>query len=156
MGQPQQPEGADAEEAAGTDSGAGTGPTGASASRPPLRVGMVGYAFMGAAHSQGWRTAGRVFDLPLNPVLAAICGRDADAVTSVCRRCAAGGAARRARQIIGVAGRAMHRVETVAAMSPFRRIGLADDDGAGFFLLVEYENLSSHAVSSAVDGVFGP
>ena len=27
-------------------------------------VGMVGYAFMGAAHSQGWRTAGRVFDLP--------------------------------------------------------------------------------------------
>ncbi|CAM5672450.1 Gfo/Idh/MocA family oxidoreductase [Streptomyces violaceorubidus] len=41
---------------------------------------MVGYAFMGAAHSQGWRTAGRVFDLPLNPVLAAICGRDADAV----------------------------------------------------------------------------
>ncbi|KUM80272.1 Gfo/Idh/MocA family protein [Streptomyces griseorubiginosus] len=47
---------------------------------PPLRVGMVGYAFMGAAHSQSWRTAGRVFDLPLRPVLAAICGRDADAV----------------------------------------------------------------------------
>uniref|UniRef100_UPI000568ABD8 Gfo/Idh/MocA family protein n=1 Tax=Streptomyces sp. NRRL B-3229 TaxID=1463836 RepID=UPI000568ABD8 len=50
------------------------------AEAPPLRVGMVGYAFMGAAHSQGWRTAGRVFDLPLRPVLAAICGRDADAV----------------------------------------------------------------------------
>ena len=32
-----------------------------------LGVGMVGYAFMGAAHSQGWRTAGRVFDLPLRP-----------------------------------------------------------------------------------------
>ena len=47
---------------------------------PPLRVGMVGYAFMGAAHSQGWRTVGRVFDLPRRPVLAAICGRDADAV----------------------------------------------------------------------------
>ena len=43
---------------------------------PPLRVGMVGYAFMGAAHSQGWRTVGRVFDLPRRPVLAAICGRD--------------------------------------------------------------------------------
>jgi len=50
------------------------------AGKPPLRVGMVGYAFMGAAHSQGWRTAGRVFDLPRRPVLAAICGRDADAV----------------------------------------------------------------------------
>ncbi|MFF1307643.1 Gfo/Idh/MocA family protein [Streptomyces sp. NPDC058307] len=50
------------------------------AEAPPLRVGMVGYAFMGAAHSQGWRTVGRVFDLPRRPVLAAICGRDAAAV----------------------------------------------------------------------------
>ena len=33
----------------------------------PLRVGMVGYAFMGAAHSQAWRTAPRFFDLPLRP-----------------------------------------------------------------------------------------
>ncbi|MCQ4208640.1 Gfo/Idh/MocA family oxidoreductase [Streptomyces longispororuber] len=41
---------------------------------------MVGYAFMGAAHSQGWRTAGRVFDLPLTPRLAAVCGRDGRAV----------------------------------------------------------------------------
>ncbi|MEU4266459.1 Gfo/Idh/MocA family oxidoreductase [Streptomyces sp. NPDC026092] len=41
---------------------------------------MVGYAFMGAAHSQAWRTAGRVFDLPLRPVLAAVAGRDRAAV----------------------------------------------------------------------------
>ncbi|WP_327721590.1 Gfo/Idh/MocA family oxidoreductase [Streptomyces sp. NBC_00490] len=47
---------------------------------PALGVGMVGYAFMGAAHSQGWRTVGRVFDLPLRPVMAAIAGRDAHAV----------------------------------------------------------------------------
>lgn len=47
---------------------------------PTLGVGMVGYAFMGAAHSQGWRTAGHVFDLPMRPALAAICGRDADSV----------------------------------------------------------------------------
>ena len=39
---------------------------------------MVGYAFMGAAHSQAWRTAGRFFDLPLQPDLAVLCGRDAD------------------------------------------------------------------------------
>ncbi|WP_063730613.1 Gfo/Idh/MocA family protein [Streptomyces sp. RTd22] len=45
-----------------------------------LGVGMVGYAFMGAAHSQGWRTAARVFDLPLRPAMAAICGRDPHAV----------------------------------------------------------------------------
>ncbi|MER6846826.1 Gfo/Idh/MocA family oxidoreductase [Streptomyces flaveolus] len=87
MGQPQQPEGAGAD-AAATGTGAGTGDTatGASATRPPLRVGMVGYAFMGAAHSQGWRTAGRVFDLPLDPVMTAICGRDADAVRTAADR----------------------------------------------------------------------
>ncbi|CAL9373977.1 MULTISPECIES: Gfo/Idh/MocA family protein [unclassified Streptomyces] len=59
--------------------GAGTG-------KPPLRVGMVGYAFMGAAHSQGWRTVGRVFDLPLRPEMAVICGRDADAVRAAADR----------------------------------------------------------------------
>jgi predicted dehydrogenase len=41
---------------------------------------MVGYAFMGAAHSQAWRTANRFFDLPLRPDLAVLCGRDAAAV----------------------------------------------------------------------------
>ncbi|WP_405804909.1 Gfo/Idh/MocA family oxidoreductase [Streptomyces sp. NBC_00210] len=56
------------------------------AARPTLGVGMVGYAFMGAAHSQGWRTVGRVFDLPLRPVLAAIGGRDAAAVRAAADR----------------------------------------------------------------------
>ncbi|MGA5096299.1 Gfo/Idh/MocA family protein [Streptomyces lavendulocolor] len=51
-----------------------------------LGIGMVGYAFMGAAHSQGWRTVGRVFDLPLRPVLAAVCGRDATAVRAAADR----------------------------------------------------------------------
>ncbi|MFC8900653.1 Gfo/Idh/MocA family protein [Streptomyces cinereoruber] len=56
------------------------------AAPPALGIGMVGYAFMGAAHSQGWRTAGRVFELPLRPVLAAVAGRDADAVRAAARR----------------------------------------------------------------------
>ncbi|MFE5589572.1 Gfo/Idh/MocA family protein [Streptomyces sp. NPDC056549] len=51
-----------------------------------LGVGMVGYAFMGAAHSQGWRTVGRAFDLPLRPVLAAVAGRDATAVRAAADR----------------------------------------------------------------------
>ncbi|MFI8089553.1 Gfo/Idh/MocA family protein [Streptomyces sp. NPDC086080] len=59
---------------------------GAQTGKPPLRIGMVGYAFMGAAHSQGWRTAGHVFDLPLSPELAVICGRDADAVRAAADR----------------------------------------------------------------------
>ncbi|MFD9430264.1 Gfo/Idh/MocA family protein [Streptomyces sp. NPDC060002] len=59
---------------------------GPEAGKQPLRVGMVGYAFMGAAHSQGWRTAGRVFDLPRRPVLAVICGRDPSAVRAAADR----------------------------------------------------------------------
>ncbi|WP_347110546.1 Gfo/Idh/MocA family oxidoreductase [Paenarthrobacter sp. S56] len=46
----------------------------------PLRVGMVGYAFMGAAHSHAWRTAPRFFDLPLTPELTAVAGRNEEGV----------------------------------------------------------------------------
>jgi predicted dehydrogenase len=45
---------------------------------PTLRVAMIGHAFMGAAHSQGWRSAPRFFDLALEPVMAVVCGRDAE------------------------------------------------------------------------------
>ena len=53
---------------------------------PPLGVGMVGYAFMGVAHSRAWRSAGRVFDLPLDPRMTVLCGRDATAVTAAAAR----------------------------------------------------------------------
>jgi predicted dehydrogenase len=53
---------------------------------PVLGVGMVGYAFMGAAHSQAWRTAPHVFDLPLRPAMAALCGRNATAVRAAAAR----------------------------------------------------------------------
>ena len=46
----------------------------------PLRVGMVGYSFMGAAHSHAWRTAPRFFDLPLAPQLTAVAGRNEEGV----------------------------------------------------------------------------
>jgi predicted dehydrogenase len=41
-----------------------------------LSVGMVGYAFMGAAHSQAWRNAPRFFELPLRVQMSAVAGRD--------------------------------------------------------------------------------
>ena len=50
---------------------------------PELRVGMVGHAFMGAAHSQAWRTASRFFDLPLNPRMVAVCGRDSTCISEL-------------------------------------------------------------------------
>jgi len=53
---------------------------------PSLGVGMVGYAFMGRAHSQAWHTVGRAFDPPLRPRLAAICGRDEAATRAAADR----------------------------------------------------------------------
>jgi predicted dehydrogenase len=40
-----------------------------------LRVGIVGYKFMGKAHSNAWLKAPLFFDLPFRPVLQAACGR---------------------------------------------------------------------------------
>ncbi|MFZ0081666.1 MAG: hypothetical protein WAL13_21415, partial [Trebonia sp.] len=51
-----------------------------------LGVGMVGYAFMGRAHSLAWNTVGRVSDVPLRPRLAAICGRDKAATQAAADR----------------------------------------------------------------------
>jgi predicted dehydrogenase len=53
---------------------------------PPLRIGMVGHAFMGAAHSHAWRTAGRFFDLPRPVRLTAVCGRSAERVSAAAER----------------------------------------------------------------------
>jgi predicted dehydrogenase len=53
---------------------------------PALGVGMVGYAFMGAAHSQAWRTAPHFFDLPLRPRMLALCGRDSTRVAEAAGR----------------------------------------------------------------------
>ncbi|MFV2019084.1 Gfo/Idh/MocA family protein [Micromonospora sp. LOL_023] len=47
---------------------------------------MVGYAFMGAAHSQAWRTVNRVYDLPLRVRMASVCGRDESQVAQAADR----------------------------------------------------------------------
>jgi predicted dehydrogenase len=41
-----------------------------------LRVAMIGYQFMGRAHSNAWRQVGRFFDLPYEPVMKVVCGRN--------------------------------------------------------------------------------
>ena len=41
-----------------------------------IGVGLVGYKFMGRAHSNAYRQVGRFFDLELYPRMRAICGRD--------------------------------------------------------------------------------
>lgn len=42
-----------------------------------LNVGMIGYGFMGRAHSNAFRKVGNFFKLGYQPVLKAVCGRDA-------------------------------------------------------------------------------
>jgi predicted dehydrogenase len=44
----------------------------------PLNLGMIGYGFMGRAHSNAYTMAGHLFDLPRQPVLKAVCARDAE------------------------------------------------------------------------------
>jgi len=45
-----------------------------------LKIAMIGYAFMGAAHSQAWRNVHRFFPLDVTPEMSVLVGRNADAV----------------------------------------------------------------------------
>jgi predicted dehydrogenase len=42
----------------------------------PLNIGMIGYGFMGRAHSNAYSQVNHFFDLQYRPVLKAICARD--------------------------------------------------------------------------------
>jgi predicted dehydrogenase len=55
-------------------------------SKRPLSVGMIGYAFMGATHSQAWRTAPRFFDLPAEPRMQVLCGRNQTATAEAAEK----------------------------------------------------------------------
>jgi predicted dehydrogenase len=44
----------------------------------PLNVGMIGYGFMGRAHSNAYRKVNNFFDLEHQPILKAVCARSAD------------------------------------------------------------------------------
>lgn len=49
-------------------------------SKKTLTVGLIGYQFMGKAHSNAYRQANRFFDLPLQVRMKTICGRTEPAV----------------------------------------------------------------------------
>jgi predicted dehydrogenase len=48
----------------------------------PLNIGMIGYGFMGRAHSNAYTMVSHLFDLEYRPVLKALCARDADKAKS--------------------------------------------------------------------------
>ena len=51
-------------------------------SKKPLNIGMIGYGFMGRAHSNAYCTVSNFFDLEYQPVLKAACARNAEKVQS--------------------------------------------------------------------------
>ncbi len=44
----------------------------------PLHIGMIGYGFMGRAHSNAFRRVANFFELPRRPVLKTVCARNAE------------------------------------------------------------------------------
>ncbi len=51
-------------------------------SKPVLNIGLIGYQFMGKAHSNAYRQANHFFDLPAQINMHTICGRNEAAVTA--------------------------------------------------------------------------
>ncbi len=51
-------------------------------SKKPLNIGMIGYGFMGRAHSNAYCTVSNFFDLEYQPVLKAACARNAEKIQS--------------------------------------------------------------------------
>jgi myo-inositol 2-dehydrogenase/D-chiro-inositol 1-dehydrogenase len=47
-----------------------------------LNIGLIGYGFMGRAHSNAFLQAGRFFDLPYSPKLKAVCARNVERARS--------------------------------------------------------------------------
>ncbi|KQS32760.1 Gfo/Idh/MocA family protein [Dyadobacter sp. Leaf189] len=46
-----------------------------------LNIGIIGYKFMGRAHSNAWLKAPQFFDISVKPILKAACGRNQPSVT---------------------------------------------------------------------------
>jgi myo-inositol 2-dehydrogenase/D-chiro-inositol 1-dehydrogenase len=44
--------------------------------KPKINIGVVGYGFMGRTHSNAFRRVPNFFDVPYEPVLKAVCGRN--------------------------------------------------------------------------------
>ncbi len=51
-----------------------------------VNVGLVGYKFMGKAHSNAYVKAPKFFDMETVPVMKAICGRDEEGVSEFAKK----------------------------------------------------------------------
>ncbi|MCM3872869.1 MAG: Gfo/Idh/MocA family oxidoreductase [Pyrinomonadaceae bacterium] len=51
-----------------------------------LNIAMIGYKFMGKAHSNAWKQVSRFFETPLEPVMKVVCGRNEEQVKEAAQR----------------------------------------------------------------------
>ena len=65
-----------------------------------VRIAMIGYAFMGAAHSQAWRNVHRFFELGVRPEMAVVVGRDGAKAAAAAERLGWGSSATDWREVI--------------------------------------------------------
>ncbi len=65
-----------------------------------LNVGLIGYNFMGKAHSNAWRQVSRFFDLPAELTLKTVCGRNAAKTAAAAAQLGWAGACTDWRQVI--------------------------------------------------------
>jgi predicted dehydrogenase len=54
--------------------------------KKPLRIGLIGYGFMGRAHSNAFRRVSNFFDSGHEPILQAVCARNEDKVKEFAER----------------------------------------------------------------------
>ena len=120
---------------------------------------MIGYAFMGAAHSQAWRSAPRFFDLPITPRMNVVGGRDLAAVTAAADRLGWAAVETDWRQLI-----ARDDVDLVDVCTPgdtHAEIAIAALEGGKHVLcekplantVAEAEAMAAAAVTAAAHGV---
>jgi len=65
-----------------------------------IRIALIGYKFMGRAHSNAYISAPKFFDLPLSPVLHTLVGREKSAVAAVAKQWGWSNYATNYRQVI--------------------------------------------------------
>lgn len=51
-----------------------------------LNIAMIGYKFMGKAHSNAWRQVSRFFETPFEPVMKVVCGRNEEQVKEAAQK----------------------------------------------------------------------
>ena len=128
-------------------------------SKLTIGIGLIGYEFMGRAHSHAWRSVEAALETPLEPRLAAICGRDPARLGAVARRYGWEATETEWRRVVErddvqlidiCAPNAMHAEPAIAALGAGKHV-LCEKPLAGS--LIDAEAMTEAAEAAAAEGV---